>query len=164
MIHGRKLILHKNVKDWIRIAKKSFTLHLVSNNPSKKRIKEVAKQLNNYFNSDTVLGIRLIAVFSDNEIKFSLKEDIKTGKIDDIYDFSWYNNIDEIFYTMPLTYTKKIKSLVDFCDKYMIRLKIVPDFRGFLFKRVNIDYFDDVPIITLREEPNTDYMNRIVKR
>ena len=35
---------------------------------------------------------------------------------------------------MPLTYTKKIKELINFCDKHMIRLMIVPDFRGFLFK------------------------------
>ena len=46
----------------------------------------------------------------------------------------------------------------------MIRLKIVPDFRGFLFKRVNIDFFNDVPVITLREEPLTDFMNRFIKR
>ena len=37
------------------------------------------------------------------------------------------------FILCRLTYTNKIKRLVDFCDKYMIRLKIVPDFRGFLF-------------------------------
>jgi exopolysaccharide biosynthesis polyprenyl glycosylphosphotransferase len=46
----------------------------------------------------------------------------------------------------------------------MIRFRIVPDFRGFIFKRVNIDFFDDVPVITLREEPLTDFMNRFLKR
>ena len=46
----------------------------------------------------------------------------------------------------------------------MIRFKIVPDFRGFIFKRVNIDFFDDVPVITLREEPLTDFINRFLKR
>ena len=46
----------------------------------------------------------------------------------------------------------------------MIRFKVVPDFRGFLFKRVNVDFFDDVPIITLREEPLTDFVNRVIKR
>jgi Undecaprenyl-phosphate glucose phosphotransferase len=65
---------------------------------------------------------------------------------------------------MPLTYTQKIKSLVDFCDQNMIRFKIVPDFRGFLFKRVNIDFYDDVPVVTLRDEPLTDLTNRFFKR
>lgn len=125
---------------------------------------EVAKQLNSYFNSDDVLGVKLMGVFSDTEISFSLKEGVNSGNLVDLEQFVLQKNIDEIFYTLPLTYTTKIKNLVDFCDKYMIRFKIVPDFRGFLFKRVNIDFFDDVPVITLREEPLTDFVNRFLKR
>ncbi|MEC7863495.1 MAG: undecaprenyl-phosphate glucose phosphotransferase, partial [Bacteroidota bacterium] len=125
---------------------------------------EVAKQLNNYFNSDDVLGVKLMGIFSDTKIAFETKEDVILGDLEGLELFSLKNDIDEIFYSMPLTYPKKIKDLVDFCDKYMIRLKIVPDFRGFLFKRVNIEFFDDVPVITLREEPLRDFVNRFLKR
>ena len=125
---------------------------------------EVAQQLNNYFDSDDVLGVRLLGIFSDSPISFNTKDEVFLSDLADFEQFVLKHNIDEIFYTMPLTYTRKIKNLVDFCDKYMIRFKIVPDFRGFLFKRVNIDFFDDVPVITLREEPLTDFMNRFVKR
>ena len=69
-----------------------------------------------------------------------------------------------MFYTLPLTNTNEIKELIDFCDKFMIRFKLVPDFRGFIFKRVNIDFFEDVPVITLREEPLRDFVNRFAKR
>ena len=125
---------------------------------------EVAQQLNNYFDSDDVLGVRLLGIFSDSPISFNTKDEVFLSDLADFEQFVLKHNIDEIFYTMPLTYTRKIKNLVDFCDKYMIRFKIVPDFRGFIFKRVNIDFFDDVPVITLREEPLTDFMNRFVKR
>jgi len=125
---------------------------------------EVAQQLNDYFNSDDVLGVRLLAVFSDSDFTFEIKASVKTGTLDSLEQFALKNDIDEIFYTMPLTYTKKIKGIVDFCDKYMIRFKVVPDFRGFIFKRVNIDFFNDVPVITLREEPLTDFINRFTKR
>ena len=125
---------------------------------------EVAQQLNDYFNSDDVLGVRLLGVFSDSDFSFAIKDGVKTGTLDSLEQFALENDIDEIFYTMPLTYTKKIKGLVDFCDKYMIRFKVVPDFRGFIFKRVNIDFFNDVPVITLREEPLTDFINRFTKR
>ena len=125
---------------------------------------EVAQQLNNYFNSDNVLGVKLMGIFSDTEISFKTKEGIISGDLEALELFALKNDIDEIFYTLPLTHTKKIKDLVDFCDKYMIRFKVVPDFRGFLFKRVNIDFFDDVPVITLREEPLRDFVNRFVKR
>ena len=125
---------------------------------------EVAMQLYYYFNSDDVLGVRLLGVFSDSKLKFNLNANIYQGDIKDSKDFILANSIDEIFYTMPLTNTRKIKDFIDFCDKKMIRFKVVPDFRGFLFKRVNIDFFDDVPVITIREEPLTDFINRVVKR
>lgn len=125
---------------------------------------EVAQQLNDYFNSDDVLGVRLEGIFSDSSISFNLKEGVKSGTLVDFEQFALKNDVDEIFYTLPLTYTKKIKDLKNFCDQYMIRFKVVPDFRGFIFKRVNIDFFDDVPVITLREEPLTDFINRFTKR
>ncbi|MDC0204484.1 undecaprenyl-phosphate glucose phosphotransferase [Flavobacteriales bacterium] len=125
---------------------------------------DVAKQLHTYFTSDDVLGVRVKGLFCDNPLLFPIKENIRFGKIEIFEDFALKNNIDEVYYTMPLTYTKKIKELVNFCDKHMIRLMIVPDFRGFIFKRVNIDFFDDVPVITLREEPLTDFVNKVAKR
>ena len=125
---------------------------------------EVANQLYTYFISDDVLGIRVKGVFSDSAVSFDIKKKIKSGELSELEKFSIENDIDEIYYTMPLTYTQKIKGLVDFCDKNMIRFKVVPDFRGFLFKRVNIDFFDDVPVVTLRAEPLTDITNRFFKR
>ncbi len=125
---------------------------------------EVAKQLYTYFNSDDVLGVKVMGVFSDTDISFKIKDGVKTDNYDALESFAISNGIDEVFYTMPLTYTQKIKSLVTFCDKNMIRFKVVPDFRGFIFKRVNIDFFDDVPVVTLRAEPLTDASNRFIKR
>jgi len=125
---------------------------------------EVAKQLYTYFISDDALGVRVKAIFSETNLSFQTKENIQLGTLDDIQEFSLDNQIDEIYYAMPLTYTEKITKLVDFCDKNMIRFKVVPDFRGFLFKRVNIDFFDDVPVVTLRGEPLTDITNRFLKR
>ena len=125
---------------------------------------EVAKQLYTYFMSDDVLGIRVKGIFSDNDISFNIKDNICTASLNELESFALDNDVDEIYYTMPLTYTQKIKGLVDFCDKNMIRFKIVPDFRGFLFKRVNIDFYDDVPVVTLRAEPLTDITNRFFKR
>ena len=125
---------------------------------------EVANQLYAYFISDDVLGIRVKGIFSDSDISFDVKDNIRLGELAELELFALDNDIDEIYYSMPLTYTQKIKNLVDFCDKNMIRFKIVPDFRGFLFKRVNIDFYNDVPVVTLRAEPLTDITNRFFKR
>ena len=39
-------IVHESVREWIESAKSYFKLHLISNNPSYKRVNSVAKQLN----------------------------------------------------------------------------------------------------------------------
>ena len=124
----------------------------------------VAKQLYNYIHKKDVFGIRLLAIFSENEISFEVKDGIKKGAYEDLEAFAIKHNVDEIYYTLPLTYTSKIKDIIAFADKNMIRFKIVPDFRGFPFKRVNIDFFEDVPVITFRQEPLTDIVNQMLKR
>ncbi|KGG15182.1 MULTISPECIES: YqeG family HAD IIIA-type phosphatase [unclassified Prochlorococcus] len=40
------VVIHSSVKEWIRKAKSYFDIHLISNNPSKKRISNIANQLN----------------------------------------------------------------------------------------------------------------------
>ena len=102
---------------------------------------EVAKQLHTYFCSDDVLGVRLLGVFSDNELDFKLKKSIFSNPLNEMEDFLVKNDVDEVYYTLPLTYTNKIKRLITLCDHNMIRFKIVPDFRGFIFKRVTCNIF-----------------------
>jgi Undecaprenyl-phosphate glucose phosphotransferase len=124
----------------------------------------VAEQLYNYIHKKDVFGIRLLGIFTDGETSFQVKENIKQGHFDDLQEFAIKNDVDEIYYTLPLTYTSKIKELISFADKNMIRFKIIPDFRSFPFKRVNIDFFEDVPVITFRQEPLTDIVNQMLKR
>jgi len=123
---------------------------------------DVAQGLHDYFFSDDILGFKLLAVFSDNTLSF--KSNVKTGKLDEINTFAIENEIDEIYYTLPLTYTEKIKNLVDFADQNLIRFKVVPDFSGFPLRRVNIDFFDNVPVLSFRQEPLNDYISRLSKR
>ena len=46
LIPRREILLHSSVMVWIKNAKQHFTLHLVSNNPSKQRIQNISQQLN----------------------------------------------------------------------------------------------------------------------
>ena len=123
---------------------------------------DVAKGLHDYFFSDDILGIRLLAMFSENKLTF--KSNVKSENINMVKDFIIENEVDEIYYTMPLTYTEKIQDLVDFADQNLIRFKVVPDFRGFPLRRVNIDFFDNVPVLSFRKEPLKDNLSRLSKR
>ena len=125
---------------------------------------DLSKQLFNYFTSDIAIGVRVKGIFSVDETAHRNMNNVVYDKLENYKQFVLENSIDEIYYTMPLTYTKKIKNIIDFCDKNLIRFRIIPDFRGFLFKKVNIDFLNDVPVITLRDEPLTDFINKFLKR
>ena len=46
LVNRKSNMIPKAVKNWIRDSKKLFSLYLISNNPSKKRIMKIAKELN----------------------------------------------------------------------------------------------------------------------
>ena len=46
LVNRKTTKISKNVKNWITDSKKLFSLYLISNNPSKKRIAKIAKELN----------------------------------------------------------------------------------------------------------------------
>jgi Undecaprenyl-phosphate glucose phosphotransferase len=123
---------------------------------------DVAKQLHDYFFSDDILGIKLLGIFSENKLTFN--SNVKNENLNMIKDFIIKNEVDEIYYTLSLTYTEKIQDLVDFADQNLIRFKVVPDFRGFPLRRVNIDFFDNVPVLSFRKEPLKDNLSRLSKR
>ena len=123
---------------------------------------DVAKGLHDYFFSDDILGIKLLGIFSEKKPIF--KTDILNLSIDKIKNFSIENEIDEIYYTLPLTKTDEIQDLVDFADQHLIRFKVIPDFRGFPLRRVNIDFFDNVPVLSFRKEPLKDSISKFLKR
>ena len=123
---------------------------------------EVSKGLNDYFFSDNILGFKLLGIFSD--VSLSFKTNTKFGSLLEIKKFALDNEIDEVYYTRSLTNTDEIKDLVDFADQHLIRFKVVPDFSGFPLRRVNIDFFDNVPVLSFRKEPLKDNMNKFLKR
>ena len=46
LVNRKSNMIPQSVKNWIIESKKLFTLYLISNNPSKKRIAKIAKELN----------------------------------------------------------------------------------------------------------------------
>ena len=46
LVNRKSNMIPKSVENWIRESKKLFCLYLISNNPSKKRIAQIAKELN----------------------------------------------------------------------------------------------------------------------
>jgi putative colanic acid biosynthesis UDP-glucose lipid carrier transferase len=72
--------------------------------------------------------------------------------------------VTEIFSTIAPEHDPYIYQLIQNADQNCIRFRIVPDIHYFVNKQVHVDYFHEIPVITLRNEPLEDIGNRIRKR
>ncbi len=86
------------------------------------------------------------------------------GKLEHLRKYCTDNQVTEIYYAKSLNNTTLIKELADFSDENFIYFKIAPDFRGLMQRKVNIDFYDSVPIMTFRQEPLQAWGNRTLKR
>lgn len=91
-----------------------------------------------------------------------------SGSFDDVKWFCFSNHIDEIYCAIsPREHTEYINELMSFCDDNLIRFRIIPEFTEYLtrrFKRINVEYYGYMPVITTRPEPLDNFYNRIMKR
>lgn len=114
-----------------------------------------------FFNDHPELGYRYMGAFYDNHHAEVLP---RKGSIADIFAFATSNSIDEIYCSSASLNPEQITGLVKFCDSNLIRFKLLPDFRGLLNRRVNINFYENVPVISLRNEPLESISNRFIKR
>ena len=63
----------KAVKNWIRESKKLFSLYLISNNPSKKRISKLAKDLNLRYKSNASKPRKKVILNVIKEVDYEVK-------------------------------------------------------------------------------------------
>ncbi len=73
-------------------------------------------------------------------------------------------DVQEIFSTITPEQNKDIYNLMYQAEKECIRFKIVPNLSIFITREVHIEYFGELPILSLRSEPLDDVGNRLKKR
>ena len=121
-----------------------------------------AKQMQMFFNKHPEAGFKLLGIFSDSAAQ--LNNDNILGTIDEVETYAKEHGIDEIYCSLSTIDVVRVRYLMDFSDRHLIRFKIIPDFRGFLNKRVSIDFYESVPVLSVRKEPLQNFGNRILKR
>lgn len=124
----------------------------------------IGEDIYDFFLKHPEHGYRFLGFFDDAIDERPKFKDILLGKIDDCYRFAKQHDVDEIYCSLPDVSSEKVHSLIEFADKNLIRLKLLPDFRGFLYKRVEINFYNQVPVLILRKEPLENPVNRILKR
>lgn len=124
---------------------------------------ETAKKLAQYFEEDS-LNTKISGFIEDESNIRELSNYPILAQIKDTLQMARQLEVDEIFSTITPEQNHEIYELMRQAEKECIRFKIVPNLNIFLPREVHIEYFGELPILSLRSEPLDDVGNRIKKR
>lgn len=116
---------------------------------------EKTRQLIEIFNKKSDFGYFFKAQFDVNDSGFSLEK---------CFDFIISNNIDEIYFSARELSNKQIIKLIDFADNNLRELKFIPDNKEIFSKKLKYEYYDYIPILSLREIPLQEPIYKFLKR
>jgi putative colanic acid biosysnthesis UDP-glucose lipid carrier transferase len=86
------------------------------------------------------------------------------GNLEECVPYAKSNNIREIYSTLSPEQFPYLYTLAYEAERHFIHFRFVPDFKMFVNRQIYVDYFNNIPIISLRSEPLDDIANRIRKR
>jgi len=124
---------------------------------------DTAKKLAKYFEEDGINTQLIGYVENEGNVHELTHYPVLTG-IENTLRVAKEMKINEIFSTITPEQNKDIYELMFQSEKECIRFKIVPNLSVFITRDVHIEYFGDLPILSLRSEPLYDVGNRIKKR
>ncbi|MBQ7668268.1 MAG: sugar transferase [Clostridia bacterium] len=84
------------------------------------------------------------------------------GSIGNLNKYLRNNLVDEIF--VATEDNDDLEAIYGLCEKFGIKINIIPAYGKFLFKRIYVDEFIGIPIINVREIPLESIVNRANKR
>ena len=91
-------------------------------------------------------------------------EDRKDTNLDASFNYIKNEEIDEIYCSISELTNKQINDIVDFADNNLKILKFLPDNKEIYSKKLKYEYYDYIPILSLRNIPLEDSINMVIKR
>lgn len=125
---------------------------------------EMARQISEVLESNISYGFRLLGFFGDASSPEVNKERI-LGPTSDLEAFLQKNKVQEMYIALKADRKEIIHQVVFLAEKYMVRVKFIPNFYTYTKgKHVNIDFYDRIPVMMIRKEPLELASNRVVKK
>jgi putative colanic acid biosysnthesis UDP-glucose lipid carrier transferase len=86
------------------------------------------------------------------------------GGIKDCMPFVIENNVTEIYSAIAPEHYPDLYELAKAAEKQFVHFKFVPDYKVFVNRNIYIDFVNNIPVLSLRNEPLEDTGSRIKKR
>lgn len=124
---------------------------------------ETAKKLTRYFEEEGT-NTEILGFIDDKRNVNELSHYPIFSDINKTMDICLELKADEIYSTIMPEYNKEVYNIISEAEKECIRFRFVPDFSLLITKALHVEYFKDLPILSLRNEPLDDVGNRFKKR
>lgn len=111
--------------------------------------------LDNFFNKNPEYGYTHKKTFDFKNNNYSLE---------DCFKYVLNENIDEIYCSISELTNSQIADTVDFADNNLKILKFIPDSKEIYSKKLQYEYYDYIPVLSLRNIPLEESVNKFVKR
>ncbi|WP_425076430.1 undecaprenyl-phosphate glucose phosphotransferase [Psychroserpens sp. S379A] len=94
---------------------------------------------------------------------FDFKDRKKTD-LEKCFQYIKDEAIDEIYCSISELSNSQINDIADFADNNLKILKFLPDNKEIYSKKLKYEYYDYIPILTLRDIPLEEPLNTVIKR
>lgn len=124
------------------------------------------ERMNRILSKDITYGYKVLGFFDDKTDGTELKAPF-LGNFEAIEDYLCSHQVDEMFVALHIEDLAVINKLTTLCERYMVRVRYVPDFELYTkANRVQISFYGNgnVPVLLLRKEPLEINTNRILKK
>ncbi|MEC5164786.1 putative colanic acid biosynthesis UDP-glucose lipid carrier transferase [Flavobacterium sp. PL11] len=112
--------------------------------------------LKHFFTDNPDYGYKLIKVFD-------VKDDKKVS-IKECLSFVADKKIDEIYCAMADLSDSLLVDIIDFADNNLKTVKFIPDGKQVLSSTIKFEFYDYIPIISLRNILQEESFNKVIKR
>lgn len=110
-------------------------------------------------------GYVVRGILDDTVPKGTIYKGVKVvGSIDNIKYILPENTLDEVAITLALKDYEKLENVVDFCEKYGVHTKFIPDYTSLVPSHPYTEDILGLPVINIRYVPLNNMLNRFLKR
>lgn len=125
----------------------------------------IANQVYNQLVTNISYGYKFLGFFDDRKPEdYKVDASLVKGTLAEVNDFVTANDVSVIYCALPAGDDRKAVGIIRYAEQNFIRCLIVPDFRRFIEKKVELSFLEEIPLVSLRLEPLHKFGNRLAKR
>lgn len=110
-------------------------------------------------------GYKFMGFFDDRAPEdYKVPAELVKGSLADATKFIADHDVHVVYCALPAGDDRKAVEIIRYAEQNFVRCLIVPDFRRFIEKKVELSFLEEIPLVSLRLEPLHKFGNRLAKR